>query len=307
MYDLAIIGAGPAGLTAAIYAARGGLKTIVIESMAPGGQVAMTEKIENYPGFPEGVSGYELGGLFYQQAQNYGADFVFENVTSMELMGKVKKIFTNQQTTIESKAVIIASGSKPRYLGVEGEERFRGRGVSYCAMCDGPFYKNKFVAVIGGGNSALEEGLYLTKFALNVIIIHRRDGFRASDIVLKEAKNNSKISFLLDSVVEEIIGDDKVKSIVIKNTKSAEKKEIPIDGVFVFIGTEPNTEFVPNYLETNAQGYIITDEFLQTNIKGVYAAGDIRNTPLRQVVTAVGDGAIAATQAERYLNSLENK
>jgi len=306
MYDLAIIGAGPAGLTASIYAARAGLKTVVIEAMAPGGQVAMTERIENYPGFPEGINGYDLGYSFYKQAQRYGTDFIFENVISMDLAGRIKKIYTNQQTIIESKAVIIAAGSKPRYLGIPGEEKFKGRGVSYCAICDGPFYKNKLVDVVGGGNSALEEGLYLTKFASKVIIIHRRADFRASNVIEKEARNNPKISFLLDTVVEEVLGDDKVKSLIIKNVKTSEIKEINVDGIFIFIGSEPNTKFISNIVETDSQGYIITDELLQTNIKGVYAAGDIRNTPLRQVATAVRDGALAATQAEKYIKDLNN-
>jgi len=300
MYDMIIIGGGPAGLTAAIYAARGGLKTLVLESMMPGGQAASTEKIDNYPGFPEGISGFDLANSFYKQALNQGAEFIFEHVNRMELTGKIKKVHTEKQT-LESRSVLIAAGSKPRSSGAKGEDLFHGRGVSYCATCDGAFYKEKKVAVIGGGNAALEEGVYLTKFASHVYIIHRRDEFRAAHIAVVKAKENPKISFVLNSLIEEIIGDSKVQRIVINDTKTNVKSEIAVDGVFIYVGTEPNTKFVSDYFQSDNQGYIITDELLRTNIEGVYAAGDIRSTPLRQVVTAVSDGALAAVQVEKYL------
>jgi thioredoxin reductase (NADPH) len=300
MYDLAIIGGGPAGLTAALYAARGGLKTVVFESMMPGGQVASTEIIENYPGFPEGISGFELSNFFYKQALNHGTEFIFEQVIRMELIGSVKQIITDQQT-VKSKAIIIATGSKPRFIGAKGEDTFHGRGVSYCATCDGAFYKGKKVAVIGGGNAALEEGVYLTKFASEVYIIHRRKEFRAAQIAIEKAKNNSKINFFLETIVESINGNEKVERLILKNVNTEQKEELSIDGVFVYVGTEPNTKFVSDHFNTDEKGYIITNEFLNTNIEGVYAAGDIRNTPLRQVATAVGDGALAAVQVERYL------
>lgn len=301
MYDLIIIGGGPAGLTAAIYAARGGLKTVVLESMMPGGQAASTEKIDNYPGFPEGVSGFELANSFYKQALNQGAEFIFQQVDRMDLVGEIKKVFTSQQT-FEAKSVIIAAGSKPRSSGAKGEDTFHGRGVSYCATCDGAFYKDKKVAVIGGGNSALEEGVYLTKFASQVLIIHRRSEFKASQIAVEKAKGNSKVSFILDSTVEEIVGNEKVQKIVLSNIKTSEKSEIAVDGVFIYVGTEPNTKFASDYFQTDEKGYIITDPLLRTNIKGIFAAGDIRNTSLRQVATAVGDGALAAVQVERFLS-----
>ncbi|HHV65500.1 MAG TPA: thioredoxin-disulfide reductase [Peptococcaceae bacterium] len=300
MYDLIIVGAGPAGLTAALYGARGGLKTVVLEAMMPGGQAAITDKIENFPGFPEGISGFELANLFYQQALNQGAQFVFEPVVRLELAGKVKKVHTPEQT-LEGRSIIIAAGSKPRSLGIKGENTFRGRGVSYCATCDGAFYKGKKVAVIGGGNAALEEGLYLTKFAEKVYIIHRRNEFRGSTLAVERAKQNYKINFIFDTFVEEIEGKDKVEKLILRNVHKPEKEELEIDGVFVYIGTEPNTQFMADGLEKDEKGYIITDTLLRTNIPGVYAAGDIRNTPLRQVATAVGDGALAAVQVEKYL------
>lgn len=304
MYDLIIIGAGPAGLTSAIYAARGGLKTAVIESMMPGGQAAATDKIDNYPGFPEGVSGFDLMNAFYKQAINHGTEFIFEPVVSLDMNGLTKKVVTAQQN-LEAKAIIIAAGSKPRPLGVIGEDKFHGRGVSYCAVCDAAFYKGKKVAVVGGGYAAIEEGLYLTRFASEVSIIHRRNEFRAGSTVVNKAKENPKVQFLMDRVIEEIAGADKVESIKIKNVVTGEKTEMPVDGVFVYIGTEPNTKFAAEYFKTDNVGYIITDELLRTNIAGVYAAGDIRSTPLRQIATAVGDGALAAVQVEKYIAELE--
>ena len=304
MYDVIIVGGGPGGLTAAIYAARGGLKTVVIESMMPGGQAALTESIENYPGFPDGISGFELSNNFYKQALNQGAEFIFENVIELNLKDKIKTVVTDKQK-LEGRAVIIASGSKPRFLGVEGEQKFHGRGVSYCATCDGAFYKEKRVAVIGGGNAALEEGVYLTKFASEVTIIHRRQGFRASQVAIEHAQNNPKVIFMLNYIVEEIAGDDKVEKIILKDKESGKIEELKVDGVFIYIGTEPNTKFTADYFNTDEKGYIITDELLRTNIEGVYAVGDIRNTPLRQVATAVGDGALAAVQIEKYLSNYE--
>ena len=300
MYDVVIIGAGPAGLTAGIYAARGGLRTAIVELAMPGGQAASTEKIENYPGFPQGIGGFELMNLFHQQAVNYGAEFIFEEVRSLELKGDVKKIITDSQT-LETKAVIIAAGSKPRPLGVPGESTFHGRGVSYCATCDGAFFKGKKVVVVGGGDAALEEGAYLTKFAEEVTIIHRRTAFRAAHIAVERAKSNPKIRFELNSVVDEIIGSDHVEGVRIRNVETGETKTLPVDGVFVYVGTEPNGQFLHGELEVDERGYIITDAHLRTNIPGVFAAGDIRTTPLRQVATAVGDGALAAVEAEKFL------
>lgn len=304
MYDLLIIGAGPAGLTAGIYAARGGLKTAIIELGMPGGQAASTERIENYPGFPQGVGGYELMNSFHQQAIAFNVEFIFEEVQKLELNGPVKKVTTDMQT-IESKAVIIAAGSKPRPLGVPGEDVFHGRGVSYCATCDAAFFREKKVIVAGGGDAALEEGIYLTKFAAEVTIVHRRQGFRAAQIAIDRAKANQKIRFELDSVIEEILGRDKVEGVRIRNVVTNKVQELPADGVFIYVGTEPNAQFTHEGLLVDERGYIQTDSLLKTNIEGVFAAGDIRTTPLRQVATAVGDGALAAVQVEKYLSERE--
>ncbi|MCB8816348.1 thioredoxin-disulfide reductase [Desulfosporosinus shakirovi] len=304
MYDVIIVGAGPAGLTAGIYTARGGLKTAVVELAMPGGQAASTENIENYPGFPDGINGYELMNLFHKQALAFGVDFIFEEVQKLELKEAVKKIHTTGQV-LEARSIIITAGSKPRLLGVPGEDNFRGSGVSYCATCDGAFFKGKKVVVVGGGDAAIEEGAYLTKFAEEVTIVHRRVGFRASQIVLNRAKDNPKIRFELNAVVEEILGSNHVEGVRVRNVLSNETRNIPADGVFIYVGTDPNAQFIDEEIETDDRGYILTDALLQTNIQGVYAAGDIRNTPLRQVATAVGDGALAGVEVEKYLADSE--
>ena len=300
MYDVVIIGAGPAGLTAGIYAARGGLKTAVVELAMPGGQAASTENIENYPGFPEGINGYELMNSFHKQALTFGVEFIFEEVHELDLEGSVKKVHTDSQM-LEARAIIIAAGSKPRLLGVPGEEAFKGQGVSYCATCDGAFFKGKKVVVVGGGDAAIEEGIYLTKFAEEVIIVHRRAGFRASKIALDRAKDNSKIRFELNAVIEEILGSDRVEGVRILDVLSKKSREIPAEGVFIYVGTDPNAQFIKGEIETDERGYILSNSLLQTNMEGVYVAGDIRNTPLRQVATAVGDGALAAVEVEKFL------
>ena len=300
MYDVIIVGAGPAGLTAGIYAARGGLKTAIVELAMPGGQAASTEMIENYPGFPNGINGYELMNLFHKQALTFGVEFIFEEVQKLNVNERIKQIQTNNRV-LETRSIIITAGSKPRLLGVPGEEVFLGRGVSYCATCDGAFFKGKKVVVVGGGEAAIEEGAYLTKFAEEVIIVHRREGFRASQIVLDRAKANPKIRFELNAIIEEILGSDHVEGVRIRDVLDEGTREIPADGVFVYVGTIPNNQFIHSDIKTDDQGYILTDHRLQTNIEGVYAAGDIRNTPLRQVATAVGDGALASVEVEKYL------
>lgn len=300
MYDVIIIGAGPAGLTAGIYTARGGLKTGIVELAMPGGQAASTENIENYPGFPKGVNGYELMNLFHQQALSFGAEFIFEEVTKFDLQGDIKKIHTTGQV-LEARAVIIAAGSRPRPLGVPGENKFHGSGVSYCATCDGAFFRGKKVIVVGGGDAAVEEGSYLTRFAEEVTLVHRRTGFRASQVALNRARENPKIKFELNAVVEEILGSAQVEGVRIRDVVRGVTREIPADGVFIYAGTDPNAQFLQGELETDERGYILTNQLLQTNIEGVYAAGDIRNTPLRQVATAVGDGALAAVEIVKYL------
>ena len=301
MYDVLIVGAGPAGLTAGIYAARGGLKTAVVELAMPGGQAAATEKISNYPGFPEGIGGYELMNLFHQQALSFGVEFIFEEVQHLKLQGEVKELKTSEQT-LSSKTVIIAAGSKPRFLNIPGEKEFHGRGVSYCATCDGAFFKDKHVMVIGGGNSALEEGIYLTKFASKVTLVHQRDKFRVSQSLIDRVQNNPKIEIIFNAAPTEISGDEKVTGVLLKDKKSDTIENVSVDGVFIYIGTQPNTQFVGGELETDEKGYIKTDSHMHTNLPGVFAAGDIRTTALRQVATAVGDGALAAVEAEKYLS-----
>jgi len=301
MYDVIIVGAGPAGLTAGIYAARGGLKTAILELAMPGGQAASTELIENYPGFPDGINGYELMNSFHKQALTFGVEFIFEEVQEFNLQEHVKKIHTLNEV-YEARSIIIAAGSKPRLLGVPGEDVFHGRGVSYCATCDGAFFKGKKVVVVGGGGAAIEEGAYLTKFAEEVIIVHRRAGFRAAQIVMDRAKANPKVRFELNALIEEILGTDHVEGVRIRDVLTGGTRDIPADGVFVYVGADPNTKFIPGEIKTDDQGYIITDHHLQTNIEGVFAAGDIRNTPLRQVATAVGDGALAAVEVEKFLS-----
>ena len=299
MYEVAIIGGGPAGLTAALYTARSGRKTVIIERAIPGGQAALTSLIENFPGFPEGISGPELMMKFYEQASQFGAEMITEDVISADLGNEVKVIKTIDRT-IEAKSVIIASGAQAKELGVEGEERFLGRGVSYCATCDGAFFKDKRVAVVGGGDSAIEEAVFLTKFATEVNIIHRRDELRAAKILQERALDNPKINFIYNTVVEEIKGNRGVEKMLLKNIHSGEVREETMDGVFVFIGTVPNTRWLEG-IDLSAGGYIQTDDFLKTNLPGVFAAGDVREKFLRQVSTAVGDGATAAMSVERYL------
>jgi len=301
MYDVVIIGAGPAGLTAGIYAARGGLKTLIVELAMPGGQAASTENIENYPGFPQGINGYELMNSFHQQALTFGVEFIFEEVHKLELKGIVKKIHLDSQV-LEARAIIIAAGSKPRLLGVPGEESLKGRGVSYCATCDGAFFRGKKVVVVGGGDAAIEEGIYLTKFAEEVIIVHRRAGFRASQIAMNRAKDNPKIRFEMNATIQEIRGTDRVEGVRILEVLTGEIREIPADGVFIYVGTDPNAQFINHEIEADDHGYILTNSVLKTNVEGVYAVGDIRNTPLRQVATAVGDGALAAVEVEKFLS-----
>ncbi|MBO8168610.1 MAG: thioredoxin-disulfide reductase [Thermoanaerobacteraceae bacterium] len=302
-YDLVIIGGGPAGLTAALYGARGGLKTLVLESTMPGGQAALTDIIANYPGFPEGISGPELMNKFHQQAVKHGAEFKMKEVTGLEDRGEIKIVKAGEEE-IEARSVIIATGAKARKLGVPGEEKFQGRGVSYCATCDGAFFKDKRVAVVGGGDSAVEEALFLTKYASEVVIIHRRDQLRAVKALQDKAFANEKIDFLWNSTVEEIKGNGKVEQVAVKDVNTGEVKDHQFDGVFIFIGTVPNTEFLQGVVELNDKNYVVANDFLQTSVPGIFVAGDVREKFLRQVSTAVGDGAHAAMAAERYLGGV---
>lgn len=303
-YDLIIIGGGPAGLTAGLYGARAGMKTLLLEKAMPGGQAALTEKIENYPGYPDGIGGPELMMSFMEQAMRFGMEFKTEEVTQVDFSGEEKVIEAGGNKYI-AKAVILASGARARLLEVSGEQKFHSRGVSYCATCDGAFFPDKKVFVVGGGDSALEEAMFLTKYAREVVVVHRRDQFRAANVVQERAKKNDKIRFILDTVIEEIKGGAKVEQLVLKNVKNGEATTEDADGVFVFVGTIPNTSFLKDKVTLTEQGYIVTRELLGTSARGVYAAGDVREKFLRQVSTAVGDGAEAAMAAERYLAEQE--
>ncbi len=302
--DLIIVGGGPAGLTSAIYSARALIDTMVIEKMLPGGQPVLTSFIENYPGFPDGISGPEFAERLEAQARRFGAKIV----TSQPVV-EVSKVEDGFEVKTEGdsfwgKAVIIATGTSPRKLGVPGEDTFTGRGVSYCAVCDGAFYKDKVVAVVGGGDSAIVEAIYLTRFASKVYVIHRRNQLRAEKILQERAFSNPKISFIWDTVVQSIEGEKKVELLRLKNVKTGEISEIYTDGVFVYIGSIPNSSMVKGLVELDESGFIITDNLMRTNIPGIFAAGDVRNTTFRQLATAVGDGAIAANTAEKYLGEL---
>lgn len=304
-YDLIIVGAGPAGLTAGLYGARGGLKTLLLERSMPGGQAAMTELIENYPGYPQGIGGPELMMSFMEQAMRFGVEFKTEEVKRVDFSQKGKLIET-ENGNYTAPAVIIATGSRPRFLEVPGEKEFTGRGVSYCATCDGAFFREKKVLVAGGGDAALEEAMFLTKYAREVVLVHRRDRLRAAKILQDRAEKNTKLRFLLDMVIENINGGMRgVEQVMLKNVKTGETKAESADGVFVFIGNIPNTAFLEGVLDLTEEGYIKTRDLLMTSIPGVFAVGDVRVKFLRQVSTAVGDGAEAAMAAERYISELD--
>lgn len=300
MYDLIIIGAGPAGLSAAVYAARAELDFIVIEgSMMQGGQILTTYDVDNYLGLP-GIGGFDMGMKFAEHAKKLGVSFVTENVVSMEVQGDVKSVKTDKNT-YETKTIIIATGAVHKKAGIPGEAEFTGKGVSYCATCDGAFFKNKVTAVVGGGDVAIEDALYLSRMCGKVYLIHRRDEFRAAKSLVKKARETDNIEFVLDSVVEKIEGENKVRSINIRSKKSATIKTLEVDGVFFAVGMQPVTAFVDKNIEMNEAGYIIAGEDCATNIPGVYAAGDIRTKQLRQIITAAADGANAVTSVEKYI------
>jgi len=295
IHDMIVIGGGPAGYTAALYAARAGLDVALIEKMSAGGQMAVTDTIDNYSGFDEGIPGYELGMKMQAGAERFGAVTKYGEVVSADLEGKVKNIKTSSGE-LHSRTVVIATGANPRELGIEREEEYVGRGVHYCAHCDGRFYRNKVVAVVGGGNSALEDALYLARLAKKVYLIHRRDSFRASKIYVDALGKSTNIEFLANSSVSELIADERVTGI-----RLADGRELEVNGLFVSIGRKPASELFRGQLELDGGGYIVADESTRTNIAGVYAIGDVRTKPLRQVVTAVGDGAVAVHFAEEYL------
>lgn len=300
--SLIIIGGGPAGLAAALYAVRSRVRTLLIEKMILGGMVSTTFSIENYPGFPEGISGMELCQRMQDQVRRLGLDILWGNAVSVKNRKDHREVHVNGKV-LTAKAVIIATGTEAAKLGVPGEDEFRGRGVSYCATCDGPFYKEKNIMVIGGGNSAVEEALFLTRYAKKVSIVHRRDELRADKILAERALSNPKIYFFWHSVVEEISGKQKVEEVILKDLANGKKLKVPVDGIFIYIGSKPNSEIVKDTVKLDKQGFILTDENMKTSAAGIFAAGDVRAKSLRQVVTAVGDGAIAADSARKFIES----
>jgi thioredoxin reductase (NADPH) len=305
-YDLVIIGGGPAGLTAGIYAARAQLKTLLLEKAAPGGQILVSDWIENYPGFPEGISGADLMMKIAEQVKRFGIVIESGEVVIADLSGQIKKLILTDRS-ITTKAIIIASGASPKKLGVPGEDEFYGKGVSTCATCDGPFFRDSVVAAVGGGDSAVQETIFLTRFAKKVYLIHRRDQLRATRILQERAFANDKIEFVWDSVVTQINGSEAgVQGVTVKNVKTGRTSDLTVDGCFMWVGITPNTAFVKDAVQLDAGGFVVVNAKMETSVPGVYAAGDVRNTPLRQVATAVGDSAIAATEAAKYIENLED-
>ena len=300
IYDTIIIGGGPAGYTAALYAARAGLDTLVVEKMGPGGQMALTDIIDNYPGFDEGIDGISLGMKMQAGAERFGAQTVYAEVLSVSFDEKIKRIVTTDGELF-ARTVIIATGADPRKLGIEGEDSLLGRGLHYCAHCDGRFYKDKTVMVVGGGNSAASDALYLSHLAKKVIVVHRRDSLRATKIYHEPLMKADNIEFMWDSAVEQYIVDGKLVGAMVKNLKSGELCDVYFDGLFVSIGRKPSTALFASVLRLDGAGYIVAGEDTRTSVDGVFAAGDVRTKTLRQVVTAVSDGAVAADGAEQYI------
>lgn len=305
MYDIIIVGGGPAGMTAAIYALRARKKVLMIEKLVVGGQVAITSLIENYPGF-ESITGQDLSEKMFAQANKYGLETVYADVVDYDLNGEIKKVVTHEGT-YEGKSVILALGASARTLDVASEKEFAGRGISYCASCDGNFYKDKVVAVVGGGNSSLGAVLYLVNLAKKVYLIHRRETFKAEEVQIQKVMNltkekDAKVEFIPNATIQDLEGNGKVESMIVEDLKTGATKEIAIDGVFVAIGRRPDTGFLQGMINLDEGGHIITDENMKTNIDGVYAAGDVRSGSLKQIVTAAADGAIAASRIVAYLN-----
>lgn len=299
MYDTIIIGAGPAGMTASLYAARSNLKVALLERGIPGGQMNNTSDIENYPGYAN-ISGPELAEKMFEPLENLGVEHLFGSVEKIEHQGAIKKVFTEDEV-FETKTLIIATGAVHRHLGVSGEEELNSRGVSYCAVCDGAFFRDEDLLVVGGGDSAVEEAVFLTRFANTVTIIHRRDELRAQKLLQERAFANEKIHFIWDSVVKEIKGDKRVSSVMVENVKTGEVSERKFGGVFIYVGLDPVSEFVKDLGITNEAGWIVTDNHMKTAISGIYAVGDVREKDLRQVTTAVGDGAVAGQEVYKYI------
>jgi thioredoxin reductase (NADPH) len=299
-YDVIIVGGGPAGLTAGLYSTRAGLNTLLLEKSTIGGQVSKTSLIENYPGFPEGIDGVTLIERMVEQAKKFGVEMAIEGAESLQIKDKEKIIKTKKQE-YQTKAVIIATGSKFKELGVPGEIELLGKGVSYCAVCDGPLYRNRVVGVVGGGDSALSEAIYLSKLAQKVYLIHRRDQFRAARSIQDKVLATKNIEVMLNTIIKEIKGQQKIESITISDRNTNKDNELKLDGLFIYVGAIPNTDFLKGMVNLDEEGYITTNENLETNIPGIFAAGDVRKKTLRQISTSVGDGALAAIMAKRYL------
>lgn len=303
-YDVLIVGGGPAGMTAAIYSLRAGKKVLLVERMVPGGQIAYTKYVENYTGFKK-IEGAELSNLMFEHAKSFGLDVVFSDVLDVELEGKIKKIRTHKGT-FEGKTIILCLGASAKQLNLPNERKFIGKGVSYCATCDGTFFRDKTVAIVGGGSSSLEDCLYLSSLAKKVYLIHRKDEFKGEKILANQVYalskvENSPLEILFSSAVEEIIGEDKVEGLIINNLITNEKSKLDVDALFIAIGRKPDTELLENKIELDKNGYIITNEKMETSIPGVYAAGDVRQKQLRQIVTAASDGAIASVNTNDYI------
>lgn len=302
MYDLIIVGAGPAGLTAALYAGRFRLRTLLLEKMAVGGQIVLSPNIENFPGFPGGIATTELIEKMKQQVDQLGVEIKFDEIIKIETQARGFLVQGREQS-YRAGAIIIASGAQAKHLGVPGEDRFIGRGVSYCGTCDGPLFRNKKIVTVGAGDRAIEEAIFLSNYADKVTVVHRRQGLRASKILEEQARSNPKINFLLDSVIEEIIGESKVEAVRIKNVQDNSLSRLDCQGVFIFVGISPNTDFLKNYLELDTSWFIITDQSMSTSRPGIFACGDCRQKNLYQVINACAEGAQAADSAHKYLLS----
>ena len=299
-YDVLIIGGGGSGLTAAIYASRANLSTLLLEKLTPGGQIALTDVVENYPGFPKGVTGPEISMMMEEQAKRYGTEVVYQEVKSIAKDNGKFNIKTTSEN-YEAKAIILATGASFRRVGVPGEKELTGKGVSYCATCDGAFFKEKEIIVIGGGDSALQEGLFLTRFVTKVSVVHRRDQLRASPILQDRAKNHPKIEFIWNTVIENIKGEKKVEGVILKDVKSGQTREFKTDGVFIFIGHDPNSALIKDFVELDDKGYVKTGKSLVTSVPGVFAAGEIRAGAVKQLVSACGEGCEAALAAQEHI------
>jgi thioredoxin reductase (NADPH) len=304
-YDVLIIGGGPAGLTAGIYTGRGNLKTGILEKGQPGGQIAQTDEVENYPGFPDAISGPELSGRMVVQAEKFGSTILYDEVQGLEVIDQGFRI-KGYEKSYTAHVVIIATGANPKRLGVPGEDKFYGRGVSTCATCDGFFYRNKHVIVVGGGDAAIEEGTFLTKFAASVTIVHRREELRANKVAQDRAFKNPKMKFVWNTVVEEVLGDEVVTGVRVKNSQTGEVSTLETDGVFIYVGHEPNTGFLSGVVKLGSLGYVEAIDEVYTSVKGIFVAGDVSDEVYRQLSTSVGAGTKAAMRAEKYMADLED-